>query len=94
MFCVKKKWKIVTTRPMLIEVMAPYARIPRAPGPCRLQALRWEGLRSSALSGFSSGCRDPATTEAVDDLTFFYIFNMLILLLITHETSKMLPPNL
>ena len=26
-------------------------------------------LRSSALSGFSSGCRDPATTAAVDDLT-------------------------
>ena len=69
MFCVKKKWKIVTMRPMLIEVMAPYTRIPRAPGPCRLQALRWEGLRSSALSGFSSGCRDPATTAAVDDLT-------------------------
>ena len=68
-FCVKKKWKIVTTRPMLTEVMAPYARISRAPGPCRLQALRWEGLRSSALSGFSSECRDPATTAAVDDLT-------------------------
>ena len=28
MFYAKKKWKIVTTRPMLIEVMAPYARIP------------------------------------------------------------------
>ena len=27
-FCVKKKWKIVTTRPMLIEVMTSYARIP------------------------------------------------------------------
>ena len=27
-FYVKKKWKIVTTRPRLIEVMAPYARIP------------------------------------------------------------------
>ena len=27
-FYVKKKWKIVTTRPKLIEVMAPYARIP------------------------------------------------------------------
>ena len=27
-FYVKKKWKIVTTRPRLTEVMAPYARIP------------------------------------------------------------------
>ena len=27
-FYVKKKWKIVTTRPRLIEVMAPYVRIP------------------------------------------------------------------
>ena len=68
-FCVKKRWKIVTMRPMLIEVMAPYARISRAPGPCRLQALRWEGLRSSALSGFSSECRDLATTAEVDDST-------------------------
>ena len=59
----------MTMRPMLIEVMAPYARISRASGPCRLQALRWEGLRSAALSGFSSECRDPATTTAVDDLT-------------------------
>ena len=32
-FYVKKKWKIVTTRPMLIEVMAPYARIPEHLGP-------------------------------------------------------------
>ena len=32
-FCVKKKWKIVTTRPMLIGVMAPYARIPEHLGP-------------------------------------------------------------
>ena len=69
MFCVKRKWKIVTMLPMLIEVMAPYTKIPRAPGPCSLQALRWEGLRSSALSGFSSGCRDPATAAAFDDLT-------------------------
>ena len=61
--------KIVTMRPMLIEVMVPYARISRAPGPCRLQALRWEGLRSTALSGFSSECRDPATTAEVDDST-------------------------
>ena len=68
-FYVKKKWKIATMRPMLIEVMAPYTRIPSALGPCRDQALRWEGLRSSALSGFSSECRDPATTEAIDDLT-------------------------
>ena len=28
LFYVKKKWKIVTTRPGLIEVMAPYVRIP------------------------------------------------------------------
>ena len=69
-FCVKKMWKIVKMRPMLIEVMAPHARIFRAPGPCRLQALRWEGLRSSALSGFSSERRDPATTAEVDDSTF------------------------
>ena len=27
-FYVKKKWKIVTTRPMLVEVMAPYASVP------------------------------------------------------------------
>ena len=33
MFYVKKKWKIVTTRPRLIEVMAPYARIPEHLGP-------------------------------------------------------------
>ena len=32
-FYVKKKWKIVTTRPRLIEVMAPYARIPEHLGP-------------------------------------------------------------
>ena len=32
-FYVKKKWKIVTTRPRLIEVMAPYARIPEQLGP-------------------------------------------------------------
>ena len=68
-FCVKKKWKIVTTRPMLIEVMAPYARIPKHLGPEDFRPCGGEGLRSSALSGFSSGCRDPATTAAVDDLT-------------------------
>ena len=33
MFYVKKKWKIVTTRSRLIEVMAPYARIPEHLGP-------------------------------------------------------------
>ena len=27
-FYVKKRWKIVTTRPMLVEVMAPYASVP------------------------------------------------------------------
>ena len=32
-FCGKKKLKIVTTRPKLIEVMAPYARIPEQLGP-------------------------------------------------------------
>ena len=32
-FYVKKKWKIVTTRPKLIEVMAPYARVPEHLGP-------------------------------------------------------------
>ena len=32
-FYVKKKWKIVTTRPRLVEVMAPYARIPEHVGP-------------------------------------------------------------
>ena len=32
-FCVKKKWKIVTMQPRLIEVMAPYARIPEYLGP-------------------------------------------------------------
>ena len=32
-FYVKKKWKIVTTRPGLIEVMALYARIPEHLGP-------------------------------------------------------------
>ena len=32
-FYVKKRWKIVTTRPMLIVVMAPYARIPEHLGP-------------------------------------------------------------
>ena len=30
---VEKKWKIVTTRPKLIEVMAPYARVPEHLGP-------------------------------------------------------------
>ena len=39
-FYVKKKWKIVTMRPRLIEVMAPYART----WACGLQALQWEGL--------------------------------------------------
>ena len=33
MFYVKKKWKIVTTRPRISEVMAPYARIPEHLGP-------------------------------------------------------------
>ena len=32
-FYVKKKWNIVTTRSKLIEVMAPYARIPEHLGP-------------------------------------------------------------
>ena len=32
-FYVKKKWRIVTTRPRLIEVMAPYTRIPEHLGP-------------------------------------------------------------
>ena len=32
-FYVEKKWKIVTTRPKLIEVMAPYARVPEHLGP-------------------------------------------------------------
>ena len=48
-FCVKKKWKIVTTRPRLIEVMAPYARIPEHPGPADFRSCGgkvWRALRT------------------------------------------------
>ena len=50
-FYVKKKWKIVTTRPRLIEVMALYARIPKHLGPAEARSLQTAlSTRRSSLS--------------------------------------------
>ena len=48
-FYVKKKWKIVTTRPKLIEVMAPYARIPEHLGPADFRPCNGKVCADSAL---------------------------------------------
>ena len=55
MFYVQKKWKIVTTRPKLIEVMAPYARIPstwalQTSGPAMGRSVTALSTRRSSLS--------------------------------------------
>ena len=44
-----KKWKIVTTRPKLIEVMAPYARIPEHLGPADFRPCCGKVCAESAL---------------------------------------------
>ena len=48
-FHVKKKWKIVTPQPRLIEVMAPYARIPEHLGPADFRPCSGKVCADSAL---------------------------------------------